>query len=120
MGADTKPFEEVFLAYRRGSKDDFEAKLEGVPEASRSAIRKHLAYFALKEQDAQSLKWMLDGCWGQMGQAFEDLAYRVRKQRGTDQKTAELWRIVEDSRFEVPSEWKGRKSMYPPGDYDLL
>jgi hypothetical protein len=54
-----------------------------------------------------------------MGQAFEDLAYRVRKQRGTDQKTAELWRIVEDSRFEVPSEWKGRKSMYPPGDYDL-
>ncbi|KAF3050561.1 hypothetical protein E8E11_004658 [Didymella keratinophila] len=117
--SDTAPFEEILLAYRRGSKEDIESKLNNVPEASRSAIRKALAYCALREGDAQSLKWMLDGCLGQMGQAFEYQAYRVRKQSGADEKAAELWKVVEESRFEVPSEWKGRKSMHPPGDWDI-
>ena len=117
--ADTKPFEEIFLAYRQGLKDGSEAVLNTVPSGCQGGIRKALAYCALQEGDAQSLKWMLDGCWGQMGQAFEDQAYRVRKQRGADEKAAELWKIVEESRFEVPSEWKGRKSMHPPSQWDL-
>lgn len=117
--ADTKPFEEVFLTYRQGSKEDFDSNLNNVPEGCRSGICKALAYCALHERDAQSLKSMLDRCWGQMGQAFEDQAYRVGKQRGADKKAAELWKIVEESRFEIASEWKGRKSMHPPDRFDL-
>ena len=89
-----------------------------MPEDYRKEIRKGLAWYALRKGDAETLEWILERCWGQMGSSFEELAYTIKKARSHDEASTKLWKVVQNSHFIEPPDWKGRKSMYAPDGYD--
>lgn len=108
--SDTTPFEQIFPASRRGH-GEFSSALASVPQSFREPWYRSIAYLALKERDAATLKWALEGCKEQFSDRFEWEAYAVKQSQERDEKARDCWEMLKEWGFEEPAHWRGKNPM---------